>query len=126
MDDIPFGANLNLYNLRKVQNPLSMVPDWNINKYYPVVVTRRCGGASKLKFDRTELKRVATCLFEANKVDDIVLACDGPDYLDVMLCSLNYNKGTVIFVLLKEHSRHSYTIFPFFDGDKSSIYVEVL
>lgn len=92
---------------------------------YPWVVSRRCGGRSKSKFNEDELIRVAKRLFELNGItDEIVKICES-DKIDTLIWSLNEEKGSVTFFLKKKTHNNIHFIIPCFNGDECTIWVEV-
>lgn len=118
--EIPYGAELRPYDMRKNR----FLYEWE-EEDYPWVVCRRCGGASKLKFNENELIRVAKRLFELNDItDEIVKICDS-DRIDILIWSLNKERGSVTFFLQQKARDNTYCMIPCFDGDSCSIWVKV-
>lgn len=93
----PYGSELRTYDLRK--NYFVSFYDEDI---YPMVVSRRGGKASTVKFSMNELFRIAKELYKVNGLKKAPKGIYDTDNILMFISSLNDTRGTVVFALTKE------------------------
>lgn len=107
-EKMPFGAELHIYDFTKSNCNFAKPYIWNRDKkkYFPCLVTRRGGKASKVKFNKQEYIRIANALFKANNVDEQAINVNFSDSGEIaLLYEINQERGTVVFCLEKEINR---------------------
>lgn len=118
--EIPFGAELRSYDMRKNR----FLYEWEEGDY-PWIVCRRCGGASKLKFNEDELARVVKRLFELNYITDEIERICNSDSLDILLGELNIDRSSVSFILKKQRHDNEYEIRACFGEGQYTFWVKI-
>ena len=93
----PYGSELRTYDLRK-----NYFVSFYVEDIYPMVVSRRGGKASTVKFSMNELLRIAKELYKVNGLKKIPKGIYDTDNILMFISSLNNTRETVVFALTKE------------------------